>query len=105
VPQWDPAHAAQVAQIGTVSGPYTLKHDTKLGGLLPMSVPANASLRISASLPDGRLEPLLWLQNYKPQFGHPFVFRTPLTLPAGTVVNGVPATAKIALLPPVPLPP
>jgi hypothetical protein len=104
VPKWEHAHAAQIPQIGMVSGPYTLKRDVKLGGLLPLSVPANASLRISAMLPDGRLEPLLWLQNYKPQFGHPFLFRTPLTLPAGTVVNGVPATAKIALLPLVPPP-
>lgn len=100
VPKWDHAHAAQVPQIGMISGPYTLKHDVKLGGLLPMSVPPNASLRISASLPDGRIEPLLWLQNYKPQFGHSFFFRTPLALPAGTVINGVPATAKIAMLPP-----
>jgi hypothetical protein len=99
VPKWDHGHATQIPQIGTISGSYTLKHDVKLGGLLPMTVPANASLRISASLPDGRIEPLLWLQNYKPQFGHPFLFRTPQVLPAGTVINGVPATAKIALLP------
>ena len=100
VPKWDHAHAAPAAQIGVVSGPYTLKHDLKLGGLLPISMPPNASLRITASFPDGRIEPLLWLQNYKPQFGHPFFFRTPLALPAGTVINGVPAAAKIALLPP-----
>jgi hypothetical protein len=100
VPKWDHSHPAQVPQIGVISGPYTLKHDVKLGGLLPMAVPANASLRITASFPDGRIEPLLWLQNYKPQFGHPFFFRTPLALPAGTVISGVPPAAKIALLPP-----
>jgi len=100
VPKWDHAHASQVPQIGVISGPYTLKHDLKLGGLLPISMPPNASLRITASFPDGRIEPLLWLQNYKPQFGHPFFFRTPLALPAGTVINGVPVTAKVALLPP-----
>jgi hypothetical protein len=103
VPKWDQAHAPPPTQIGMVSGTYALKHEVKLGGLLPVSVPANASLRITASLPDGRLEPLLWLQNYKPQFGHPFFFRTPLLLPAGTMINGVPAGAKIARLQPEPL--
>jgi hypothetical protein len=104
VPKWDHSHAAPSPQVGSISGPYTLKHDLKLGGLLPLTIPANTSLRITASLPDGRLEPLLWLQNYKPQFGHAFQFRTPLALPAGTVINGVPAAAKIALLPPSPPP-
>jgi len=41
----------------------------------------------------------LWLETYKPQFGHVFWFRTPLDLPAGTVIKGVPASAKVALLP------
>jgi hypothetical protein len=104
LPKWDAKHTSPLPQIGVVSGSYTLKHDVKLGGFLPMSVPANTSLRISASLPDGRLEPLLWLQNYKPQFAHPFFLRTSLALPAGTVINGVPADAKIALLPPSPPP-
>jgi hypothetical protein len=99
-PKWDSAHPPQGPQIGQVSGPYTVKHDLKLGGLLPITVPANASLRITASFPDGRLEPLLWLENYKPQFGHPFMLRTPLTLPTGTVIHGVPEAGKVALLPP-----
>jgi hypothetical protein len=100
IPKWDQAHVPSPPQIGMVSGTYTLKHDTKLGGLLPVSVPDKTSLRISASFPDGRIEPLLWLENYKAQFGHPFFLRTPLLLPAGTIINGVPGGAKVALLPP-----
>lgn len=99
-PKWDSESQQQVAQIGTISGAFTVKHELTLGGLLPMAVPPNASLRITASFPDGRLEPLLWLENYKPQFGHPFMLRSPLMLPAGTVINGVPLAAKIAMLPP-----
>ncbi len=99
-PKWDSESPPKVPQIGMISGAFTLKHELRLGGLLPVTVPAKASLRITASFPDGRLEPLLWLENYKPQFGHPFMFRTPLMLPAGTVINGVPVAAKVALLPP-----
>jgi len=104
VPKWSHSRASQLPQLGVVSGPYTLKHDVKVGGFLPVSIPAKTSLRITASFPDGRLEPLLWLQNYKPEFGHPFFFRTSMVLPTGTVINGVPAGAKIALLaPPAPV--
>jgi len=99
-PKWDSESQPKVPQVGMISGAFTLKHELKLGGLLPVTVAPNASLRITASFPDGRLEPLLWLENYKPQFGHAFMFRTPLMLPAGTVINGVPAAAKIAMLPP-----
>jgi hypothetical protein len=87
----------QVAAI--VSGPLTLKQPMKLAGLLPQSVPDKASIRITANLPDGSVEPLLWLETYKPQFGHAFWFRTPMDLPAGTVIKGVPPNAKVALLP------
>ncbi len=52
-----------------------------------------------AELPDGSIQPLLWLQPYKPVFGHPFWLRVPLTLPAGTVIRGLPAGAVVDLLP------
>jgi hypothetical protein len=42
---------------------------------------------------------LVWLMEYKPQFGHPFLFRTPLVLPAGTIIQGVPKDASVFLLP------
>jgi hypothetical protein len=101
VPKFDKAPLAHLPQIGVASGTYTLKRPVMLGGLLPQSVPEKTSLRITATLPDGSIEPLLWLDNFKPQFAHPFLLRNPLSLPAGTVVKGVPATAKVALLAPV----
>ena len=66
---------------------------------MPEKVPAGASMRILAKLPDGSIEPLVWLYEYKDQYKHPFLLRTPLTLPAGTVIKGVPAGASIILLP------
>jgi hypothetical protein len=87
-------------QIGIASGEYKVKRDTALGGLLPLTVPPKASIRIVANLPDGSMQPLLWLETYKPEFGHAFYFRKPVKLPAGTVVEGIPEAAKIALLAP-----
>jgi mono/diheme cytochrome c family protein len=90
-----------------VSGDLKLKKSMTLGGLWPVTVPENARFQMTAELPDGSIESLLWLQNYKKQFGHPFLLRTPLELPAGTVIRGVPSGSSVALLPEssVPAPP
>ena len=82
-----------------VSGDYKLPHAFRLDGLWPVTVPDNADCQITAELPDGSVEPLLWLHNYKKMFDHPFLLREPLELPRGTVVRGIPPGATVALLP------
>ena len=82
-----------------VSGELTLMKAFRLDGVIPDSVPPGVSFRIIARLPDGSIEPLLWLYEYKSDFKHPFLLRKPLTLPAGTVIRGVPSNARILLLP------
>jgi hypothetical protein len=81
------------------NGDFKLIKPFMLDGLFPNSVPENASFQIIAELPDGRIEPLLWLDGYKQQFAHAFLFRNPIELPAGTVISGIPAGSSIALLP------
>jgi hypothetical protein len=88
-------HAAKEIVIG---GDWTVRTPFKLDGLLPKTAPDGASFQITAEMPDGSVEPLLWLLNYKKQFGHWFLLRTPLSLPAGTVIRGVPHDATVALL-------
>ena len=70
-----------------------------LDGLLPRNVPANASLKILARLPDGSVQPLLWLQNYDPRYPHPFLLRKPLSLPPCTVIYGLKEDASLLLIP------
>jgi hypothetical protein len=70
-----------------------------LDGVMPVSVPSGQSFQIVAALPDGRVEPLVWLSEYRAAFRHPFLFRKPLSRPAGTVIRGVPAPASIRLIP------
>ena len=82
-----------------VSGRSTLNHALALDGLLPRNVPANASMKILARLPDGSVQPLLWLQNYDPRYPHPFLFRKPLSLPRCTVIYGLKEGVSLLLIP------
>lgn len=83
-----------------VSGTTRLQREFTLGALLPKKVPDGASLQITAELPDGSIEPILWLKDYREQFAHPFLLRNPLRLPAGTTLRGAPSNAVILFLPP-----
>jgi hypothetical protein len=82
-----------------ISGDVTLSQAMTLDGLFPESVPGTSPMKIVAVLPDGGTRPLLWLYEYKDSYRHPFLFREPIELPAGSVIKGVFADAKIALLP------
>ena len=83
----------------SATGEFALTRAFVLDGLWPEKIPEKGSFQITAQLPDGSIQPLLWLQDYKAQFGHPFLFQTPINLPARTVIRGIPPGAKIALLP------
>jgi hypothetical protein len=82
------------------SGEFSLTQPFTLDGLWPRAIPKNASFQIVAELPDGSVEPLVWLKDYNLEFGHPFLLRKPLELPKGTVIRGIPTGASIAFLPP-----
>jgi hypothetical protein len=81
-----------------VSGDQKLPRAVRLSGLFPKDVGDGQSVQITAELPDGSVEPLLWLETYKKAWAHPFLFRNPLDLPAGTVIRGVPKDALVYLL-------
>jgi hypothetical protein len=90
-----PHRAKEIA----VSGDLKLTATLKLDGLWPGTVREGDSFQVTAELPDGSVEPLLWLQDFKKTYDHPFLLRHPLDLPAGTMIRGVPRDATIALLP------
>jgi hypothetical protein len=81
-----------------VEGSVTLTGAITLTGIRPGTVPEGASLMVTANKPDGAVEPLLWLYNYKPKFGHPYWFSAPLRLPRGTRVEVSPAQAGSVVL-------
>jgi hypothetical protein len=92
-----PAPAPHGSQQLAFSGDYKLLNPLKLSGMQPQKITPDLSFQITAELPDGSIQPLLWLQPYKPAYSHVFWFRSPLALPRGTVIRGVPQEATVIL--------
>jgi len=88
-----------------VSGDTKLTRALVLGALWPENVSDGASFQATAELPDGSVHPLIWLHDYKMTFNHPFLLRTPLELPAGTLVRGIPQDTNVGLIPAADVPP
>jgi hypothetical protein len=97
-PEFKPATDGQPDVVARVSGPWSSERPFTLDGLLPERIGVDNQLQIVAVLPDGRIEPLLWLHDYDSRQAHPFLLRRPLLLPAGTEIRGVSRDALIALL-------
>ncbi len=87
-----PARQKIVAQNG-----FVVDRPILLDGLQPRTIPAGASAQITAELPGGAIVPLIWLYNYQPRYGHPFLLRTPIRLPRGAVLRGIPPDSQIDL--------
>ena len=82
-----------------VRGDLTLIRPFVLDGIYPESIASDVNARIIARFPDSHIEPLLWLHEYNQRFPHPFLFRQPIELPAGTIIRGIPPNGHITLLP------
>ncbi|OFW46981.1 MAG: hypothetical protein A3J29_09445 [Acidobacteria bacterium RIFCSPLOWO2_12_FULL_67_14b] len=61
-----------------------LKAPTTASALWPRLGAGAKSIEVTAIRPNGVVEPLLWLKNYRPDWPSSYVFREPITLPAGT---------------------
>lgn len=99
-PKPDFSKAAAAPKTGAavvVQGELTLKQPMVVAAIHPTS--EAASVKAVVVRPDGAVEPLIWLYQYRPQFDRTFVLRKPMNLPAGTKIELFPA-ASIALLKP-----
>ena len=81
----------------SVTGGARLRAPLLLDSLWPQQVSGGASFQVTAELPDGELEPLLWVYQFKPRFSHAFQLRAPLNLPRGTVIHGIPDGSSMLL--------
>jgi hypothetical protein len=61
-----------------------LKTATAVTALWPNPGEGAKSVEVSAIRPDGVVEPLLWLNDYRPDWPSSYVFKEPVSLPAGT---------------------
>lgn len=69
-----------------------LRSELKLGGdqtLLGVRVDMSTggkALELKAMRPDGSVEPLLWIREFRQEWQTPYVFRSPIPLPRGSVL-------------------
>jgi hypothetical protein len=61
-----------------------LKAPMVASALWPSLGVGGRSVELTAIHPDGAVEPLLWLKDYRADWPSAYVFREPVTLPAGT---------------------
>ena len=81
----------------SASGDFALPNRSHWTGFGPRRCPRKARSRSPLSFPTAA-SALTLAAGLQAQFGHPFLFQTPLNLPARTVLRGIPPGAKIALL-------
>lgn len=94
-PVFGPA-AVRPGKVGsevTVDGSEVLKRPLTIAAIRPKSLTEGASVKVVADRPDGTIQPLIWLYNYKPKFDRTYYFRAPISLPAGTKIETSPAGA------------
>jgi hypothetical protein len=98
-PEGDPKYLPEAPMAGAASPipaaasvelSHRLNRRVVLAGIQPLGAVEEA--KITATLPDGRVEPLLWLHGYKAEWKHPFLFEEPIVLPPGTRINMPPGT-------------
>jgi hypothetical protein len=94
----EPAYNAAPGRLA-LAGDTQLTQDFVLDGLLPDQAPPKTSFQVVAELPGGQLRPLLWMTDFTNAYRHPFLLRTPLVLPKGTIIRGIPAGAILLMLP------
>lgn len=82
-----PATPPDLKDALAVSTRATLHMPLSVFGVRPLASKLVDNARITAVLPDGRIEPLVWLYRFDPKTKLTFHFREPLKLPSGTVVE------------------
>jgi len=82
-----------------VDGSKTLKQPMTFSGIRPKTLLEGTSIRVVAERPDGTVEPLIWIYQYKPKFDRTYYFRKPLAFPAGTkIITSSTTAGTISLL-------
>lgn len=99
-----PSHASQMSgqpaagmrDALVITTPATLRNAVALAGIRPLSERPVDSARIVAYLPNGDMEPLIWLYQFDPRWNRTFHFRGPVELPAGSRIQST-TPVRVAL--------
>jgi hypothetical protein len=97
-PVFSAAAQPRLAASDGITAPLTLPDATTVVAVTPHDLPDGASMEVTAHKPDGSVEHLIWLRNYRHGWTRTYWFRDPLLLPAGTrIVVNAPAPASAVL--------
>ena len=80
-------------QIVESTAPVVLREAAIAVAVTPRDLITGASMEVTAYKPDGTVEHLIWLRNYREDWTRTYWFRDPMRLPAGTRIV-VDATAR-----------
>jgi hypothetical protein len=86
----------------TTTAALTLDAPAEFAGLRPLRLAAGESLEVTAYEPDGAVERLIWIRDWRPEWERTYYFRHPVRLPKGTRIaaySGKPAEAAVAFAP------
>lgn len=88
-PQFQPVKHAQAETsaprlIIESTAPTTLRESANAVAVTPRELANGASMEVTAYRPDGSVEHLIWLRNYREEWTRTYWFRDPVRLPAGT---------------------
>jgi hypothetical protein len=90
-----PATGAEIV----VDGRLILRSPVQLEAIRAKTLAAGKSVQVIAELPDGTVDPLIWIYNYNPAFARSYFLAVPLHLPAGTkIICSPPSAGAISLL-------
>ena len=95
-----PAPAPMPAATLTIENakPLTLDRARMAAAVTPRDLPDGASMEVTAYEPDGTVEHLVWLRNYRKAWTRTYWFRNPIRLPAGTRIAVIAPARTCAVL-------
>ena len=97
-----PPEPAPVVREIDISGdaPRILDEDVTAAGIRPRRLVPGASLDVAVRKPDGSVEHLIWIRQWRAEWERTYYFLHPVRLPKGTriaVCSGQPAEAALAI--------
>jgi hypothetical protein len=92
---------AEGREVTVASGAgWTLDAAAELSGLRPARLAAGDWLEVSAYRPDGEVDRLIWIRDWRPEWQRTYEFRHPVRLPRGSrivVYSGKPGAAAVVM--------
>ena len=80
-------------------GTLAIKEPVTLVGVRAGTLAEGASIQAVVQKPDGTIQPLIWIYDYKPKYDRAYYFKKPITLPPGTKIDLYPSNGgTLALL-------